>query len=115
MDRIIGEFEIHDVFRVRDGVAALAGTLTSGRPISNENDIQKKEIFVVFSHEEQEIRRRIIKLDGVFIKPSLDLRIESGDNAALVIPSGPEIEQLLAMRPFNILSARIIFNEPLIS
>ena len=108
MEQVIGEFEIHDLFQVREGVAALAGRLTSGGPISNENDIRKKEILVVFTYEGQEIRRKIMKLDGVFIKPSLDLRVEAGDNAALVISSGPEIELLQRARPFNILSAKIV-------
>lgn len=111
MDKRIGEFEIHDVFPVKNGVAALAGKLTSGGPISNENDIQQKEIFVVFSDEGQEIRRRIIKLDGVFIKPFIDLRIEAGEHVALVIPSGPEIERLHAIRPFDILLAQIVLKE----
>lgn len=111
MDQLIGEFEIHDLFRIREGLAALAGKLTSGGPISNENDIQKKEIFVVFFHEGQEIRRKIIKLDGVFIKPSLDLRIEVGDNVALVVPSGPETELLGNVKPFHILSANIVWSE----
>ncbi|MNJ90870.1 hypothetical protein D3C87_85100 [compost metagenome] len=111
MDQIIGEFEIHDLFQVREGLAALTGRLISGGPISNENDIQKKEIFVVFFHEGQEIRRKIIKLDGVFIKFFLDLGIEVGDNAALVIPSGPETEKMQTTRPFNILPAKIVLKE----
>lgn len=61
---------------LRDDLSALTGKLTSAGPLSNANDIQKKEIFVVFSVDEQEIRRKIIQLDGVFIKPSPDLVVE---------------------------------------
>jgi len=82
--KILGTFEIYEIFEIKIGIA-LAGKFISGKPISNEKDILKKNIFISFLYNEKEITTKIMRLDGRFGRPSQDILIEENDNIALII------------------------------
>lgn len=91
--RIIGTFEIFEIFKIEIGLA-LSGKLISGEPISNENDILKKNIYISFIYNNQKFTEKIIKLDGRFGRSGQDLIMEKNDNIALLIESNTETKLL---------------------
>ncbi len=82
--KILGTFEIFEILKIKTGIV-LAGKPIEGKPLSNENDVLKKNIFISFLYNEKEITTKIIRLDGRFGRPSQDILIEVNDNVALII------------------------------
>jgi len=81
----VGEFEIYELFHYRNKQLVLAGKLKSGGPVSHQNDVLQKDLFVSFSFNGMRIESKINRLDGGFTRPGLDVILHPGDHAALVI------------------------------
>uniref|UniRef100_UPI0040493BA6 hypothetical protein n=1 Tax=Flavobacterium sp. TaxID=239 RepID=UPI0040493BA6 len=100
--RTLGTFEIFEIYKIKFGLA-LAGKLISEEPISNRNDILKKNIFISFIYNDKKFTEKIIQLDGRFGRLGQDLIMERNDNIALLIEITSETEVLSKFESSTIL------------
>ena len=107
--KILGIFEIYDIFEINIGIA-LTGKLIEGKPISNEKDILKKNIFISFLYNEKEMMLKISRLDGRFGRPNQDILIEVKDNIALIIENENNADTLFENKLVSTIFGKIIEN-----
>lgn len=82
--KILGKFEVYQIFEIKIGIA-LAGKFISGKPISNQKDILKKNILFSCLCDEKNISVRVISIEGRFGRIGQDIVIEENDNAVLIV------------------------------
>ena len=84
-------FEILAILPIKTDTIVLAGKLISGGVLSNEKDVLAKNIVVSFTVDSRSLKAKVIRLDGWFIRPGMDLIAEDGDNLALLLKKDDKI------------------------
>lgn len=88
------EFEIFDIFPLKQDFIVLTGKLVSGGPLSNKKDILAKNTTVSLAYNVLRITKKVVRLDGWLQRPGQDLIAEAGDNLALVLKKDDDIRFL---------------------
>ncbi|QYS89756.1 hypothetical protein [Flavobacterium davisii] len=80
----IEQFQIVESFLINDKIA-LTGRLVSDCTVSLKDDIQQKNVKIIFSYKGEIVSKKVIHLDVGFGRASIDSIASKNDNIVLIV------------------------------